>query len=131
MNSKLTRRGVMGLTAGAGLAACAAPETISGKTSSVLGMGTFAHGVASGDPFTTSVVLWTHIATEHDGDIAGTWEISKDTDFDNVTVSDSFVTNKSRDYCVKIIADTLEPGQTYFYRFRVGNTVSDLSLIHI
>jgi len=104
MNSKLTRRGVMGLTAGAGLAACAAPETISGKTSSVLGMGTFAHGVASGDPFTTSVVLWTHIATEHDGDIAGTWEISKDTDFDNVTVSDSFVTNKSRDYCVKIIA---------------------------
>jgi len=37
-----------------------------------------------------------------------------------------FTTNRSRDYCVKIIAGDLTPGQEYFYRFRSGETTSPI-----
>ena len=114
----------MGLTAGAGLAACTTPESISGKNNGVVKAGAFAHGVASGDPFTNSVVLWTHITTELEGDIEVEWEMSVDEEFGTVTTSGRFSTNAARDYCVKVIADTLSPGETYFYRFRTGEAVS-------
>ena len=126
MKSKLTRRGVMGLTAGAGLAACRAPASITGKNANTVKSGAFAHGVASGDPFTTSVVLWTHISAEGDGEVTGSWDISKDAAFSVVTKSSHFTTNTARDYCVKVIADNLEPGQTYYYRFRAGEAVSEI-----
>jgi len=68
MQNKLTRRGLVGLTAGAGLAACSPAETISGKNKAVVKVGAFAHGVSSGDPFTNSVVIWTRVTTDLDGD---------------------------------------------------------------
>ena len=126
MQSKLTRRGVMGLTAGAGLAACAVPDSVTGKNDGVVKAGAFAHGVSSGDPFAESVVLWTRLTTELDSDIEVAWEMSTDGDFSDITRSGTFSTNAARDYCVKIIADGLSPGQTYFYRFRSGEAVSDI-----
>jgi len=78
MNSKLTRRGLMGLTAGAGIAACTNPETMTGKSSAALHTGSFRHGVASGDPLQNSVVLWTRITPETDGDINVSWEVFSD-----------------------------------------------------
>ena len=126
MQNKLTRRGLVGLTVGAGLAACSPAETISGKNKAVVKVGAFAHGVSSGDPFTNSVVIWTRVTTDLDGDIAVDWEIASDTAFNNITNSGSFMTNKARDYCVKVIADNLRPGQTYFYRFQAGDAMSDM-----
>ena len=126
MQSKLTRRGVMGLTAGAGLAACTAPETVSGKNEGVLKAGAFAHGVASGDPFATSVVLWTHVTPEIDGDIDVLWKVARDADFTDIVSSGTYTTNAARDYCVKVIADNLKPGQTYFYCFHAGEAVSEI-----
>ena len=115
----------MGLTAGAGLAACTAPDSVSGKNNAVVKAGAFAHGVASGDPFTKSVVLWTHVSTELESDVDVTWDISQDANFDDIAKSGTFSTNSARDYCVKVIADGLSPGQTYFYRFRAGEAVSE------
>ena len=126
MQSKLTRRGVMSLTAGAGLAACTSPESVAGKNAAKISTGAFAHGVASGDPFSTSVVLWTRVSPETDGDIDALWEVSRDRNFSEIASSGSFVTNKARDYCVKVVADKLEPGQTYFYRFRSRDKTSDI-----
>ena len=126
MQSKLTRRGVMGLTAGAGLAACTPPESVVSNNTAVLSTGAFAHGVASGDPLSTSVVLWTRVSTETDGELDVTWEVSRDKSFSEITKSGGFNTNKARDYCVKVIADQLEPGHTYFYRFRTEDKVSDI-----
>ena len=125
MQSKLTRRGVMGLTASAGLAACTASESISGKNDRVVEAGAFAHGLASGDPFATSVVLWTRVTTEIEGDIKVLWKVSRDAEFSDIVRSDTFITNAARDYCVKVIADDLEPGQTYFYCFHAGEAVSE------
>ena len=126
MQSKLTRRGVMGLTAGAGLAACTSPESVAGKNAAGISTGAFAHGVASGDPFTNSVVLWTRVSPDNDGDIAIVWEVSRDMTFTEITRVGSFNTNKARDYCVKVIADQLEAGQTYYYRFRTDDMISDI-----
>ena len=126
MQSKLTRRGVMGLTAGAGLAACASPESVVGKNTAIISTGAFAHGVASGDPFTNSVVLWTRVSPDNDGDIVIAWEVSQDETFTEITRAGSFNTNKARDYCVKVIADQLEPGKTYYYRFPSGDMISDI-----
>ena len=126
MQSKLTRRGVMGLTAGAGLAACTSPESVVGKNAAIISTGTFAHGVASGDPFITSVVLWTRLTTDTDGELDVTWEMSRDDSFTEIARAGHVSTNKARDYCVKVIADQLEPGQTYFYRFRIDTIISDI-----
>lgn len=116
----------MGLTAGASLAACTSPEAVTGKNAKSIKSGAFKHGVASGDPFTNSVVLWTHLATDASGDIEVDWEISKTPTFDNIASTSKFTTNKARDYCVKVIAENLEAGQTYFYRFRTGEILSDV-----
>ena len=126
MQSKLTRRGVMGLTAGAGLAACTAPESISGKNDGVVKAGAFAHGVASGDPFTDSVVLWTRLTTDLDGDIEVVWDVASDPDFNAVVTTGSVTAQVSRDYCVKVIAEDLASGEDYFYRFRAGEAVSQI-----
>ncbi|MEP4052811.1 MAG: alkaline phosphatase D family protein [Litorimonas sp.] len=126
MQNKLTRRGVMGLTAGAGLAACTAPETVVGKNDHVIKAGAFAHGIASGDPFTNSVVLWTHVSTELEGDVEVLWKMALDAEFTNVVKSATVTTNAARDFCVKVIADDLEPGQTYYYCFHAGDAVSEI-----
>jgi len=121
----------MGLTAGAGLAACTSPESITGTNATRLHNGAFAHGVASGDPFTTSVVLWTrvtpNIQTSNDGDFGNmdvAYDIFLDELLENRTATGTVTTNKSLDYCVKIIAEDLAPGQDYFFRFRAGDAVS-------
>ncbi len=125
MYSKLTRRGVMGLTAGAGLAACTAPESVTGKNAAVLKAGAFAHGVASGDPFTTSVLLWTRVSTEIKGDVEVLWKISRDAEFKDLAGTGISTTNAARDYCVKVIAENLDPGRTYYYCFHAGEAVSE------
>ena len=114
----------MGLTAGASLAACTAPESITGKNTFIVQSGAFAHGVASGDPFPTSVVLWTRVTPENDSDIDVTWEVFSDKSLKTLAASGTAKTNKSRDYCVKVIAGDLTPGQEYFFRFRAGGAVS-------
>ena len=126
MQSKLTRRGVMGLTAGAGLAACTAPESISGKNDGVVKEGAFAHGVASGDPFVDSVVLWTRLTTDLDGNVDVFWDIASDPEFNTITATGSVAAQPSRDYCVKVVAEKLAAGEDYFYRFRAGETISQI-----
>ncbi len=124
MNSKLTRRGLMGLTAGASLAACTAPTPISTRNDVTVKPGAFAHGVASGDPFTESVVLWTRVTPETNSDVDVNWDVAVDPDFTNIISTGNIQTNAARDYCVKVIADGLTPGTEYFYRFASGEATS-------
>ena len=126
MDSKLTRRGVMGLSVGASLSACTQPISTTGQNNGLAQSGTFSHGVASGDPFPNSVVLWTNISTDTSGDLELVWEISTDPDFKSTTQSGQQTTNASRDYCVKVIAENLTPGTEYFFRFKLGDMVSPI-----
>lgn len=75
----------------------------------------FRHGVASGDPDDSSVVLWTRITGTEVPQVL--WEVSADMAFSDVVTSGSFLTGPDRDYTVKLLADGLQPGTVYYYRF--------------
>ncbi|MBI1251387.1 MAG: alkaline phosphatase [Alphaproteobacteria bacterium] len=88
-----------------------------------LARGTFTHGVASGDPTMTSVILWTRFAPAGgDGRIA--WEISEDENFRRVARRGRAEASAATDYCVKVDAGGLRPGRRYFYRFLSGSDPS-------
>lgn len=79
----------------------------------------FYHGVASGDPYQTSVVLWTRITPKkQDSEIKVKWEIAQDSLFKKVVTDGDFITTANRDYTVKVIASELLPNTKYYYRFK-------------
>ena len=122
--TRLTRRGALGFgAAGLGLAACATPS----PETSVPAFGhkvAFEHGVASGDPTQTSVILWTRVTTDAPGAVPVTWIVARDPEFKQVVKHGTTSTGPERDYTVKVDADGLEAGQLYYYYFLVGRTPS-------
>ncbi|CCA90180.1 alkaline phosphatase [Novosphingobium sp. PP1Y] len=83
---------------------------------------TFRHGVASGDPDATGVVLWTRVTAA--GPVEVTWELSDTPDFAKLVGTGVFRTDASRDHTVKVLADGLAPGSIHYYRFRLGDALS-------
>ncbi len=80
----------------------------------------FYHGVASGDPTETSVILWTRLTTDE----ASTnllLTVATDTAMENEVANFYAVAEKENDYTVKVDAFDLEAGTTYYYQFRVLN----------
>jgi alkaline phosphatase D len=87
--------------------------------------GMFAHGVASGDPLTDRVVLWTRVSPSlGNGPVNVSWIVAKDQGFTQVVKRGRVSTNASLDYCVKVDVTGLRPGQVYFYRFAIGTQTS-------
>nr|MBK7069066.1 alkaline phosphatase D family protein [Deltaproteobacteria bacterium] len=86
----------------------------------------FLHGVASGDPLTEAVILWTRVTLPAGmtGDVMVTWELSRTVDFAAIAAMGSFTTNAARDYTVKVDATGLTAGTTYYYRFRASGMTS-------
>ncbi|CAN5214462.1 alkaline phosphatase D family protein [soil metagenome] len=76
----------------------------------------FTHDVASGEPATDSILLWTRFVG--DGDSAHVKvEISETPDFARVVSGGQVITGPWRDWTAKITVDGLSPGRTYHYRF--------------
>ncbi|PKH34561.1 alkaline phosphatase D family protein [Shewanella sp. ALD9] len=88
--------------------------------------GQFLQGIASGDPAADAVILWTRVTPDVEGDITVSWEVATDSNFSQVVTNGQTVTNKNRDYTVKVDAVGLEAGQQYYYRFKAGETVSEM-----
>lgn len=86
----------------------------------------FYHGVASGDPLTDQVIIWTRITpnTATANDIPVKWRIATDTGMTNIINSGTFLTNINRDYTVKIDVDQLSPNTTYYYDFLAFDSYS-------
>lgn len=120
MAKKITRRQAL-LGASSALlvqAACSTTTIRRGESTEV-----FAHGIASGDPDPTSVVLWTRVSGfTRSVDVA--WTIATDANLRNVVGSGQVETNSGRDFTVKAIASNLEPGRSYYYRFSVDGAMS-------
>ncbi|WP_349322601.1 alkaline phosphatase D family protein [Asticcacaulis sp. MM231] len=83
----------------------------------------FAHGVASGDPLTDRVIIWTRISGTT-APVEGEWEVAEDEAFKKNTARGRFVADSTRDHTVKIDVTGLRPGTSYFYRFRAEAAVS-------
>ncbi len=92
----------------------------------------FMHGVASGDPLPTAVVLWTRVTPTVEAlpgagrgpEVDVTWEVARDGNFDDVVRRGTVRTGPSQDHTVKVDATGLEPGTDYRYRFTLGEDVS-------
>ena len=76
----------------------------------------FVHGVASGDPNDSSVVLWTRV-TSVDDEATGFYEVARDKYFQDIVCSGPFTTNTGKDHTVKVVAEGLVSGAQYYYRF--------------
>ena len=119
-----TRRGILGGLAGGSVAACSDTKRGPFTARSDSRTGRFSHGIASGDPFKNSVMLWTRITPDEEGDISVTWEVSDTEDFGSLINKGDIKTGKVKDYTVKVEAKNLKADSWYYYRFRVGDTVS-------
>jgi len=83
----------------------------------------FAHGVASGDPDESSVVIWTRISgAQASGSCR--WLVSTDNSFIKVVSSGIQQTDQTLDYTVKVVVSGLTPGQQYYYKFESAEEVS-------
>ena len=74
----------------------------------------FYHGVASGDPLTDRVILWTRITLNPPVDpVSVGWQIATDTSFNNIINSGTTSTDSTKDYTVKIDATGLQQNTWY------------------
>jgi len=119
----ITRRGIFGLAGGAvGLAGC---QSLSGPAfqAPFEGSVSFDHGVASGDPTSSSVILWTRVTPSVEAPVWVVWQVFSDAGLTEQVAGGAVQTRAARDYTVKIDVDGLEPARDYYYIF-TANTVS-------
>lgn len=81
----------------------------------------FDFGVASGDPLSDSVILWTHAKFQELTDaVPLSWQVATDLEFTQVVASGTGQSSSDTGYTFKVDAKGLLPNQTYFYRFKSG-----------
>ncbi|MGY6428147.1 alkaline phosphatase D family protein [Vibrio parahaemolyticus] len=85
----------------------------------------FEHGVASGDPTQTQVIIWTRVTTAASY-VDVTWQVASDMEFSNVVQSGVFTTDTGRDFTVKVDVQNLNANSQYYYRFMVGEMMSEV-----
>lgn len=110
-----------------GLAGSQLPLGCTSEAASSESSGVFLHGVASGDPLPDSVILWTRLsglAATNPDPVEGSWEVAESLDDEEPMLTGRFETGARRDYTVKVEAQGLRAGTTYYYRFRFRGAVS-------
>lgn len=78
----------------------------------------FQHGIASGDPISASLVLWTRVTAPGQARIFVFWELARDPMFMQRVQAGGYDASNERDFTVKVDVQNLEAGQTYYYRFK-------------
>ncbi|MDQ0586457.1 alkaline phosphatase D family protein [Variovorax paradoxus] len=86
----------------------------------------FKHGIASGDPLSDRVILWTRVTAPAPGTLNIDWEVASDERFGIIVARGIASTGPERDYTVKVDAMGLQPASTYFYRFSMGHENSPI-----
>jgi alkaline phosphatase D len=84
----------------------------------------FRHGVASGDPLSDRVILWTRVSGAGAEPVRVAWQVASDAGMASILRQGYVVTDASRDYTVKVDAQGLPSGGLFHFRFSVGDVVS-------
>lgn len=118
----ITRRTLLG-TAATGsvtLAACATTASTP-QAAPMEGTVSFLHGVASGDPLSDRIILWTRVTPgeTQTKPITVSWQVAEAGAPDTIIASGKTQTNTSRDWTVKVDATGLTAATNYTYRFSV------------
>ncbi|MCB0632428.1 MAG: alkaline phosphatase D family protein [Saprospiraceae bacterium] len=79
----------------------------------------FYHGVASGDPLSDRVIIWTRVTPEDlgPGEVPVEWRMATDPELSNVIASGNAMATLQQDFTVKVDVSGLDPGTTYYYGF--------------
>lgn len=83
------------------------------------GFAPFFHGVASGDPLSNQVMIWTKVTppTGSNNDIDVFWQIATDTAFTNIVNFGKTEATAATDFTVKLDVCGLQPATYYYYTF--------------
>ena len=91
------------------------------------GSGPFIHGVASGDPLSDRVILWTRVTlAKPKGTPSVSYVVALDTAMQQVVATGKLSTDAKRDFTVKVDVTGLSPATTYFYQFTYGSVKSPI-----
>lgn len=86
---------------------------------------TFPHGVASGDPLATRVIIWTRVSPGKGVDsVQVKWSVSSNASMEHVVAHDEHTTNAEADHTVKMDVQGLSPSTLYYYQFHCNNEQS-------
>ena len=87
----------------------------------------FNHGVASGDPLTDRVILWTRVTPEGTPNTVNvSLEVSLDKTFENIEFTESLSALAKNDYTVKVDLTGLKANTRYYYRFKANESPSTM-----
>ncbi len=132
MNRSFTRRDFLAMSA-KGVGAAVVSYGLMGCSSSddddaSAIQASFSHGIASGDPSHSAVILWTRVTPSSEGDVKVSWEVATDSGFTDLVTNGEMVTTAERDYTVKVDAIGLDSGTAYYYRFTSGEITSEVGM---
>ena len=127
MSKRIDRRTFVrsALTAGAGVLLAPSAGWSAAQKARLATEGAFAQGIASGEPATNAITLWTRL----DGVSASAnvgYEVARDAGFANVIASGTAAADAAADFTVhqRVSGALLKPGEQYYYRF---TTAADAS----
>lgn len=128
MYDKPSRRGFIqrAVLGGSAVVSMGVAGAVTGCSGSALVEGSFDHGVASGDPLSDRVILWSRVTPKHENDceIRVFWEVSIDPNFSSLAHAGSALISAATDFTIKVDALNLLPNKTYYYRFSTVNSRS-------
>ncbi|BDF96250.1 alkaline phosphatase D family protein [Pseudoalteromonas sp. KAN5] len=79
----------------------------------------FEHGVASGDPLSDSLILWTRVTPLDSAttSIKVQWQAATDSNFNNIVHDGETEVTTASDFTLKVDLQGLDANTTYYYRF--------------
>lgn len=117
----MERRTVLKILGLAGSAASLA-QKVSAEDSRIdaehKGESPFEHGIASGDPLSDRVILWTRIKPQYAATSDVSWQLSKQSDFKDIVDGGTVKAKADNDFTVKIDVGNLQASTHYYYRFK-------------
>jgi alkaline phosphatase D len=84
----------------------------------------FDHGVASGDPLSDGIILWTRVSGASGGSLPVRWLLASDPDMQRVVRHGIAWTDDWSDYTVKADVRGLPAGTPFYYCFEIGGVQS-------
>lgn len=123
---KSTRRELIVATTAAGMTAAVPPAwgRLTSKRAG-LGPGTFADGVASGEPSSTAVTFWSRVRSDRPR-AGARLLVATDEGMDNVVARALVPTGRGVNHTLKTRIGGLKPSTEYFYVWQSSNDVSEV-----